>query len=74
MKIKIKIITKYGKFESGILSVTEEEYLAWDNLMQDCSNLAYLCLANDDTKFFFPKEIIKDSIISIEIADRYATS
>ena len=76
MKIRIKVTNNLGEFYSPIMEKTEEEYRQISDALTNFSSLSSFSLSetdDDSVTNYFGSELLKNSIITLEILDRAKT-
>jgi hypothetical protein len=75
MKIKTIVINKYGTFESDpSAEITPEEYRNAQIEIEKQSPLTYLSMFRGNQWIHFQEEMIKDSIVILEVIEEGKTS
>ena len=70
MKVQTTVITKLGSYSSDISENVDEETveLARD-LLRQASNLEYFCLVKGGKTIYFPREVISQSILILDVIE-----
>lgn len=70
MKIKIKVLTPLKEYVGGWSEdVTKEEIKTFKEYMSNISNLDHLQITNETETYFFPREILQKSVVTIKEID-----
>jgi hypothetical protein len=66
VKIRTKIKTEFGDFESGILEVTDDQYNSLKNISKEYYNSGFELTTQSGDFMVFSPEVVKKSIFIIE--------